>query len=143
MLAQRDDEHRDLDIRPRTLLVPPELQQTAKELLQCDFIQRASNDLPTGNALKNVVAWRWNRACPTRTVHRHQCQGLVPVRQPAGHGSDRGVPARQADARPSSSSASTPTPTCWPRRGGSISTTVPWPTSEPPTRPRAKPERTL
>lgn len=56
MLAQRDDEHRDLDIRARTLLVPPELQQTAKELLQSDFIQRASNDLPTGNALKNSVS---------------------------------------------------------------------------------------
>jgi hypothetical protein len=56
MLAQRDDEGRDLDIRARTLLVPPELQQTAKELLQSDFIQRASNDLPTGNALKNSVS---------------------------------------------------------------------------------------
>lgn len=56
MLAQRDDEGRDLDIRPRTLLVPPELQQTAKELLLSDFIQRANNDLPTGNALKNAVA---------------------------------------------------------------------------------------
>lgn len=55
MMAQRDDENRDLDIRARTLLVPPELQQTAKELLQSDFIQRASNDLPTGNALKNSV----------------------------------------------------------------------------------------
>jgi phage head maturation protease len=56
MLAQRDAEGRDLDIRPRTLLVPPELQQTAKELLLSDFIQRANNDVPTGNALKNVVA---------------------------------------------------------------------------------------
>ena len=28
----------------------------AKELLQSDFIQRASNDLPTGNALKNSVS---------------------------------------------------------------------------------------
>lgn len=56
MLAQRDEQHRDLDIRPRTLLVPPELQQTAKQLLQSDFIQRANNDLPTGNALRNVVS---------------------------------------------------------------------------------------
>lgn len=56
MMAQRDDEGRDLDIRARTLLVPPELQQTAKELLQSDFIQRSSNDLPTGNALKNSVS---------------------------------------------------------------------------------------
>jgi len=56
MLAQRDDENRDLDIRARTLLTPPELQQTAKELLQSDFIQRANNDTPTGNALKNAVS---------------------------------------------------------------------------------------
>lgn len=56
MTAQRDDENRDLDIRARTLLVPPELQQTAKELLQSDFIQRANNDSPTGNALKNAVS---------------------------------------------------------------------------------------
>lgn len=56
MLSQRDDENRDLDIRARTLLVPPELQQTAKELLMSDFIQRANNDLPTGNALKNSVS---------------------------------------------------------------------------------------
>jgi phage head maturation protease len=55
MMAQRDDEGRDLDIRPRTLLVPPELQQTAKELLLSDFIQRANNDVPTGNALKNAL----------------------------------------------------------------------------------------
>ena len=67
MMAQRDDENRDLDIRPRTLLVPPELQQTAKELLQSDFIQRANNDVPTGNALKNVVTWKSNRDCPTRS----------------------------------------------------------------------------
>ena len=56
MMAQRDDEGRDLDIRARTLLVPPELQQTAKELLLSDFIQRANNDLPTGNPLKNSVS---------------------------------------------------------------------------------------
>lgn len=55
MLAQLDDEKRDLDIRPRTLLVPPELQQSAKELLLSDFIQRANNDVPTGNALKNAL----------------------------------------------------------------------------------------
>jgi hypothetical protein len=56
MFAQRDDEKRDLDIRPQTLLVPPELQQTARELLLSDFMQRANNDVPTGNALKNSVS---------------------------------------------------------------------------------------
>ena len=56
MMSQRDDEGRDLDIRPKVLLVPPELTQTAKELLTSDFIQRANSDLPTGNALKNVVS---------------------------------------------------------------------------------------
>ena len=56
MMQQRDDEGRDLDIRPKCLLVPPELSQTAKELLQSDFIQRANSDEPTGNALKNIVS---------------------------------------------------------------------------------------
>jgi len=56
MMSQRDDEGRDLDIRPKVLLVPPELSQTAKELLQSDYIQRANSDEPTGNALKNVVS---------------------------------------------------------------------------------------
>ena len=55
MMSQRDGEGRDLDIRPKVLLVPPELGQTGKELLQSDFIQRANNDTPTGNALKNIV----------------------------------------------------------------------------------------
>lgn len=36
--------------------MPPELQQTTKELLQSDFIQRANYDSPTGNALKNAVS---------------------------------------------------------------------------------------
>lgn len=56
MMSQRDSEGRDLDIRPKILLVPPELSQTAKELLQSDYIQRANSDEPTGNALKNVVS---------------------------------------------------------------------------------------
>ncbi len=55
IMAQRDDQNRDLDIRPKTVLVPRELQQPAKELLQSDFIQRANNDVPTGNPLKNSV----------------------------------------------------------------------------------------
>lgn len=56
MMAQRDAEKRDLDIRAQTLLVPPELQVTAKQLLMSEFIQRANNDVPTGNALKNSVS---------------------------------------------------------------------------------------
>ncbi len=63
VLAQRDEEHRDLDIRPRTLLVPPELQQMAKQSLQSDFIQRANNYLPTGNALMTAP-------CVTRPTDR-------------------------------------------------------------------------
>jgi hypothetical protein len=55
MLSQRDDQHRDLDIRPRTLLVPPELHQVAKQLLQSDFLQRIDDKQPTGNAMKSIV----------------------------------------------------------------------------------------
>ncbi len=54
MLAQKDSENRNLDIRPATLLVPPELQQTAKMLLESEFIERATNT-PTGNPIKNAV----------------------------------------------------------------------------------------
>lgn len=54
MLAQTDSENRNLDIRPVTLLVPPELQQTAKMLLESEFIERATNT-PTGNPIKNAV----------------------------------------------------------------------------------------
>jgi phage major head subunit gpT-like protein len=56
MIAQRDDENRDLDIKPQTLLVAPELHHPTKQMLMCDYIQRANNDLPTGNALKNIVS---------------------------------------------------------------------------------------
>lgn len=56
MMAPRDDEYCDLDIRARTLLVPPELQQTAMEILESDFIQWANSDVPTGNALKSSVS---------------------------------------------------------------------------------------
>ncbi len=55
MLAQRDEEHRDLDIRPRTLLVAPELQWLAKQLLQSEYLQRLAESQPTGNAMKAIV----------------------------------------------------------------------------------------
>lgn len=54
MLAQKDSENHNLDIRPTTLLVPPELQQMSKMLLESDMIQRAANT-PMGNPVKNVV----------------------------------------------------------------------------------------
>lgn len=43
MLTQRDDEGNDLDLRPRTLLVPPELQPTAKAILESEFIQQLAD----------------------------------------------------------------------------------------------------
>ena len=96
IMAQRDDQNRDLDIRPKTLLVPPELQQTAKELLQSDFIQRA-NDLPTGNALKNVVSLEVEpRLSNCGSVQRDQHESLVSVRWPAGHAARGRVPAGAA-----------------------------------------------
>ena len=55
MLAQKDSENRNLDIRPVTLLVPPEQYQMGKMLLESDLIQRAANT-PMGNPLKNAVS---------------------------------------------------------------------------------------
>jgi len=54
MRTQRDAEGNDLDIQPATLLVGPELEPTARALLQSEYIQRAV-DVPTGNSLKQAV----------------------------------------------------------------------------------------
>lgn len=54
MISQRDDEGNDLDIRPAALLVPPDLETTARALLESEYIMAQVN-LPTGNSLRNVV----------------------------------------------------------------------------------------
>jgi len=54
MQTQRDDDGNDLDIRPAVLLVPPELEVTAKAVLESEFIERAANE-PTGNSLRRAV----------------------------------------------------------------------------------------
>lgn len=56
MLLQRDDEGNDLDLRPATLLVPPQLQTTAKALLESEFIQQIVERTPTGNSLRRAVS---------------------------------------------------------------------------------------
>jgi hypothetical protein len=56
MMLQRDDEGNDLDLRPVTLLVPPELQPTAKALLESEFIQQINERMPTGNSLRRAVS---------------------------------------------------------------------------------------
>lgn len=54
MMKQRDADGNDLDIVPRTLVVPPELNITARNVLNSDLIQAAEGDA-MGNALKNIV----------------------------------------------------------------------------------------
>ena len=56
MLTQRDDEGNDLDLRPRTLLVPPDLQTIAKAILESEFIQQIAEKQPTGNSLRRAVS---------------------------------------------------------------------------------------
>ncbi|MGB7323235.1 MAG: Mu-like prophage major head subunit gpT family protein, partial [Rubripirellula sp.] len=56
MLRQRDKENRNLDIQPRTLLVPPELQQTAKAILESEYLRQSADNTPTGNAMRNIVS---------------------------------------------------------------------------------------
>ncbi len=56
MRAQRDADGNDLDIAPKVLVVPPELEQTAKAVLQSDYIQlTATSTGPTGNTVKDSV----------------------------------------------------------------------------------------
>ncbi|MBI1338074.1 MAG: hypothetical protein GC164_14095 [Phycisphaera sp.] len=54
MRTQRDDEGNDLDLRPATLLVTPELEPTARMLIESEYVQRAE-DVPTGNSLRRAV----------------------------------------------------------------------------------------
>lgn len=56
MLTQRDSEGNDLDLRPQTLLVAPELQTTAKAILESEFIQQIAEKQPTGNSLRRAVS---------------------------------------------------------------------------------------
>jgi hypothetical protein len=52
--TQRDGEGNDLDLKPSVLLVGPELETTARALLESEFIQ-AQVDGPTGNSLRRAV----------------------------------------------------------------------------------------
>ena len=52
--TQRDAEGNDLDLKPAVLLVGPELETTARALLESEFIQ-AQVDGPTGNSLRRAV----------------------------------------------------------------------------------------
>jgi len=55
MRKQRDANNADLDIVPTTLVVPPDLEQTARALLESMEIQ-AAEGLPMGNSLKGATA---------------------------------------------------------------------------------------
>lgn len=56
MRKMRDADNSDLDIYPRVLYVPSELEVAAKAALQSEFIQRLATDQgPTGNALKGAL----------------------------------------------------------------------------------------
>lgn len=54
MRTQRDAQGNDLDLRPATLLVTPELEPVARMLLESEYVQRAE-DVPTGNSLRRAV----------------------------------------------------------------------------------------
>jgi hypothetical protein len=55
MLTQRDDESNDLDLRPATLVVPPELQTVARAVLESEYITTTTGQ-PTGNSVRQAVA---------------------------------------------------------------------------------------
>ena len=64
MMKQRDDDNNDLDIRPAVLLVPPELADTAKQLLTSESVTylvadanapAAVTQYGTGNPNRNAV----------------------------------------------------------------------------------------
>jgi len=52
--TQRNGEGNDLDLKPAVLLVGPELEATARQILESQFIQ-ADVDGPTGNSMRKAV----------------------------------------------------------------------------------------
>ena len=55
MRKQRDADGNDLDIQPSTLVVGPELEMTARAILESTEVMQSAG-LPNGNALKNAVS---------------------------------------------------------------------------------------
>ncbi len=55
MRKQRDADNNDLDIRPAVLCVPPELEVTAREILQSIEVNKTGDNTPVGNALKDIA----------------------------------------------------------------------------------------
>jgi len=57
--SRRDSEGRNLDLRGRTLIVPPELEMSARELLSSSTVARyvadGTDKMPEGNVLQNVL----------------------------------------------------------------------------------------
>lgn len=53
--SRRDGNGNDLDIMPSVLAVPPELEVTARSLLNSVEINRTGDGSPTGNALQNIA----------------------------------------------------------------------------------------
>ena len=54
MRTQQDSDGNDLDLSPATLLVTPDLETTARALVESEYMQRAE-DVPTGNSLRQSV----------------------------------------------------------------------------------------
>lgn len=59
MRSQKDSENSDLDIAPKTLVVPPALEVTARGILKsvelARYVSSTSGDKPTGNPLQDVL----------------------------------------------------------------------------------------
>lgn len=59
MISQRDQNGRDLDIRPRVLVVPPALQQYATMILSSQelarYVAETADNRPTGNPFKGTL----------------------------------------------------------------------------------------
>jgi hypothetical protein len=58
MLGRKDSESNNIDTVPKTLVVPPELRETALGLLESEYIARitaSDGQLPTGNPWKNSL----------------------------------------------------------------------------------------
>ena len=91
MRGQVDADGAVLDIVPKVLLVPPELEPTAKALLQSDYIQLTSTSAAGAHRqhLEKRVVLGSRAAVVDRLVHGLRRGGVVLVREPGRRPDDR------------------------------------------------------
>ncbi len=84
MRRQTDGEGNTLDIAPAVLLVPPELDATARQILNSELVmQNTTSDTPTGNPMRGLVGSKPKAASRIRPSRTTRSRAGICSRPPA------------------------------------------------------------